>query len=273
MARIWVVLALVLAVTACGNRTEPTGPSPGSLEPLDVRVVSFDPGGSAPGEYAALSTEPIDYLAFASWFGGGSEQMSSDEHDQEVRAKPGTTYLAVTDMTKCRTPEEVKVRLEGTNLVVAFAGGTDHEECVRAVGPSAVLALRTDQIKDVRTVNGNRPLDPAGPGKLEKLVELGTEDYGDLPPAELGDTEAMAARFADKPEALAALAAEVPAGHRGFAFVRGGCAETGAVLLVTHGELTAELTGGEQTACDQQNFFLVTFTIAEENVPEGAEPK
>ncbi|MGH8883260.1 MAG: hypothetical protein ACRD0P_38955, partial [Stackebrandtia sp.] len=102
------------------------------------------------------------------------------------------------------------------------------------------------------------------------MVDLGTEDYGDIPPSELGDTEAMEARFTDEPDALAALSKQVPAGHRGFAFVRGGCAETGALLLVSYGALTAELTGGEQTACDQQNFFLVTFTIADENVPEDA---
>jgi hypothetical protein len=270
MARIWAVLALALAVTACANKP-PADPKP--QDPLEVKVLSFNPDGAAPDQYAALSTKPIDYRAFASWFGEGTTTPTNDEHSEKVEPKPGTTYLAVTDMTKCRTPEDVTVTLNGSDLVVEFTGGTDHPECLRAVGPSAILALRTEQVDNARTVNGKAPLDPAGPGKLENMVELGTKDYSTVPPTELGNTETMTARFANAPKALAALEERVPPGHRGFAFVRSGCAETGAVLLVSFSTLTAELTGGENTACGQRNFFLVTFTIPEKNVPEGAELK
>ena len=134
-------------------------------------------------------------------------------------------------------------------------------------------ALRTDQVRDVATVNGETPLAAAGPGEPVDFVPLGTGDFDDIAPAELGvgAAQAMAVRLGGSEDALAALGQPVPDGRRGFAFVRSGCAETGAVLLVSHETITAELTGGEDTNCDAPAYFLLTFTIARDDVPPAAE--
>jgi hypothetical protein len=265
MARILFATALVLTVTACGTSagSPASGPATGHL---DAEVVRFDPDGSAPGRFAALSDSPVDLRAFAGWYGG-----ATDDEGEPVAAKPDTTYLAVTDSTGCRTPKSVDVRRVKNDLVVTFTGGTDHQECVRAVGPSAVLALRAADVRGVRTVNGGTPLDPAGPGRLVDFVALPPGSFEGIAPAALGQVDAMATQLSGSADAVAALRKPVPDGHFGFAFVRSGCRATGALLLVSHQLLDADVTGGETTRCVAPEYFLATFTIASENVPETAE--
>jgi hypothetical protein len=259
MGRIWIAVTAVLALTACAE----TDGTPTAAR-LTVDVVTFDPGGSAPGGYAALAESPIDLRAFAGWWGRARD---ADAEQDPVPARAGTSYLAVTASTGCRVPESVVVTRGGDDLVVAFVGGVDREECVQAVGPTALLAVATSAVRGVRTVNGETPRDPAGPGRRTHFVELGTGDYHGIPPAELGSADAMASRLgADG----AVLTEPVPAGRRGFAFVLAGCAETGAVLLVSRETITADLTGGENVACGAPAYFLATFTIAARDVPAGA---
>lgn len=263
MARIWIAVAAVLVLTACGDTAGTPRPA---RDVLDVDVVTLDADGSAPGRYAALSESPVDLRAFAGWWGGATDGEIGTEPDP-APARTGTTYLAVTDSTRCRVPTAVEVRRTGDDLVVTFAGGTDREECYRAVGPIALLGLATSDVRGVRTVNGEVPREPGGPGRLTHLVELGTGEFAGLAPAELGATDELARRLGDD---AAVLAEPVPAGERGFAFVLTGCAETGAVLLVGHEKITADLTGGEDTDCDAPGYFLATFAIPASAVPPGA---
>ncbi|MPZ79619.1 MAG: hypothetical protein GEV28_04140 [Actinophytocola sp.] len=259
-------MALFALLAGCGGGT--SGQPRPRAEQLSAEVLSFDPGGWAPRRVAALSDAPIHLGAFLSWYGGADP----DAEAPEVTAEPDTTYLAATDSTGCRAPETVQVWRTGTDLQVRFVGGADHEECVRAVGPVAYLAVPARQVRGVRTIGGDLPADAAGPGRLTDFVPLGTVRL-DPAAAELGDTAALRDRLAAAgADPGPALDRPVPAGSRGFAFVLAGCADTAAVLLLGDGRITADLTGGEGTNCDAAEYYLATFDVDAELVPDGAVP-
>ncbi|HEY7595044.1 MAG TPA: hypothetical protein VH969_17965 [Actinophytocola sp.] len=266
-------VAVLLLATACGQPRAGSTPRP-EAERLRAEVIAFEPQGSAPKRFGAISEDPVRLDAFAGWFGGsGSLQQAPEER----RAEPGTTYVAATDSTGCRVPESVEVTRAGTDLRVRFLGGTDHPECVRAVGPLVHVAVPAEDVRGVRTVNGQAPVAAAGPGRLADFVELGTVRLSPAA-AELGDAEAMGrlrARLAGGGVDLSgatgsALTRTVPAGQRGFAFLLAGCQETSAVLLLSHGKIAADLTGGDEVRCIAPAYFLATFTVPDDLVPKGA---
>ena len=269
MRRSLPAVGLLLLATACGQGA-PGTPQP-DPDPLLVNVVAFDPQGYATKSFVAISTTPIRPQAFASWFAGaGSLQTTADDRP----VAPGWTYVAAAASTGCRAPESVEVARAGTDLRVEFAGGIERQECVRAVGPLAVVAVPSKDVRGVRTVNGIAPVAAGGPGQLVDFVPLGT---GRITPgaAELGDTAALRAQLAAAGVAMSgavgtALDRTAGTDERGFAFVLTGCAETSAVLLLAHDKITADLTGGEGTACDAPEYFLVTFVAGADHVPEGA---
>jgi hypothetical protein len=272
MKRTVLGVALLTLVTACGVGEAGT-PAPG--DDIPVRVLAFEPGGWAPKRLAAVSDTPIRLDAFAGWYGGAE---SLDELPDPQPDEPDTTYVAATDATHCRAPEQVRVSRAGADLRVEFIGGTDHETCVRAVGPIAYLALPTREVRGVRTVNGAAPVDAAGPGRLTDFVPLGTVGFGRNAAAELGDTGALRTRLAATGVAIAgdvaaALNRPVPAGERGFAFVLTGCEEKSAVLLVSPDRITADLVRDEAVGCAAPVYFLVTFTAAAADLPEHATPR
>ncbi|MGH3759656.1 hypothetical protein [Actinophytocola sp.] len=163
--------------------------------------------------------------------------------------------------------------LVDTDLRVRFVGGTDHEECVRAVGPVAHVAVPGEWTRSVRTVNGEVPVAPEGPGRLTDFVPIGTSRL-DPAAVELGDTAALRTRLAAAGVELTdavtvALERRPPPGHRGYAFVMSGCADTAAVLLLARERITAALTGGGDVACGAPEHFLVTFRVEAELVPPG----
>jgi hypothetical protein len=265
-------VAVLALVTACGTGE---ASSPRSVaKQLPAEVLAFEPGGSAPRDLAAISETPIRLDAFAGWY-GGAESIEKVPDPQPDR--PGTTYVAVTEMTGCRAPESVRVSRAGSDLWVDFVGGTDHEECVRAVGPIAYLAVPAEELRGVRTVNCTAPVAAAGPGRLTDFVPLGTAPLGRAA-AELGDTDALRARLAAAGvpvagDVAAALDQPVGASERGFAFVLTGCEETSAVLLASPGRIAADLVRDEAVGCAQANYFLATFTVAVADLPEGAVPR
>lgn len=263
-----VVAAAAVVLAGCGAETAGSAGPPPDGGRLRADVLAMNPGGWASRSIAAISDSPIHMGAFTSWFG------SYDAHDlladsEDVVDEPGTVYLAVTGQTGCRTPETVEVWRSGADLDVRFVGGTDHEECVRAVGPVAYLAVPAPEVDGVRTVGGAKPVEPGGPGELTEFVELGTApvDVAEVDLADAGATAALKRRLvAAGLNPGTALDEPVPAGRRGFAFVKAGCAETSAVLVLDQ-HVTAQLTGGENTACDAPVFFLVTFLVDAEYVP------
>lgn len=122
--------------------------------------------------------------------------------------------------------------------------------------------------------------DPTGvnPGRLEEFIEMGPVDARiAMPPAELGTDSAQTLSAAveravdteDEGKARAALADDPEPGRREFAFVKPGCREDGARLLVGR-TIDAELTGGENVNCAVAVYFLVTLSIATEDLPDGA---
>jgi hypothetical protein len=275
MRRSLAAVAFVLLTTACGASRAGTPESPSEPRPssLEAEVLAFEPQGSAPRPYAAISTTPIRPDAFAGWFAGAG---SLTDEPAEHPAEAGTTYVAVAASTKCRVPESIEVTRAGTDLRVTFEGGTEHEECYRAVGPLAVLALPSDQLRGVRTVNGAAPVGAGGPGRLADFVPLRTGRI-EAAAAALGDTaalrSALSAGGVDVSGAVAAaLDRTVAAGERGFAFVLSGCAETSAVLLVDHDTITADLTGGDGKVCAKPAYFLTTFLTNADQVPPQAKP-
>lgn len=262
------IVALVLA--GC------TGSREAGDDRLDATVLAMAAGGWAPGGFAALSDSPIHPGAFSSWFGGGNEDY--DEVTNNVPA--GSAYLAVTASTGCRVPEGVEVSRVRDDLVVHFTGGVDHEECARAVGPGAYLAVPADAVAGVRTVNGESLLDPAGPGELVDFVPLdaGRTDLVDA--AEFGTdalatlrAEAIAARPEYTVEVTAALARTVPDGKRGFAFVVRGCPYENVVALVDRDHIRAEPVEPKPTVAGEMfDYCLATFFIDTDRVPKDATP-
>lgn len=258
----------VLVLAGCGTESGQPGPRPGS-DQLPAEVLAFNPDGAAHDTFVTISDEPFHWPAFLGWWGG------DDPGSDLVADEPGMTYVAATGMTGCRAPEGVRVTRSGPDLTVEFTGGVDHENCFRAVGPSVLLALRSADMEGVRSVNGHEPQDPAGPGRLTEFVPLGAG----LDLAESGHELGLDPLYAsleaaganNLAEARAALEAPVPAGAHGYAFVAAGCAETGAALVIGD-PITVELTGGEDTDCDAPAYFLATFEVPAEYVPEGAVP-
>nr|WP_052477765.1 hypothetical protein [Kibdelosporangium sp. MJ126-NF4]CEL13836.1 hypothetical protein [Kibdelosporangium sp. MJ126-NF4]CTQ88204.1 hypothetical protein [Kibdelosporangium sp. MJ126-NF4] len=94
-------------------------------------------------------------------------------------------------------------------------------------------------------------------GPLRGNPRLATELTGNA-----GDTMYQALRQVstkDIDQARELLTRPQPGGGtRSFAFVKPGCAETGAAPTLTDNVIGVRLTGGENTNCAQANYFLVT---------------
>ena len=263
------VVGLGVILAGCGTSSAGS-PRPAPEPELSVTMLGFDADGFAAGPFAALSRTPINLGAFLSWYAGGDDAAHIDKKsDGPLPEKP--TYVAVTGSTSCRTPTDVAVSRDGNDLKVEFVGGEDHPECMRAVGPVVYLAVPSDAVAGVRTVNGAAPASPNGPGELLGLVPLGESQLGPVPPVELGTPAAAAMRdaltTASDPAAVAtALAYQPQPGRRGFGFVLNGCPKTDAALLLERERITAEIG----MDCDTHVPFLATFAIDARRVPETA---
>ncbi|MDQ3789739.1 MAG: hypothetical protein M3422_21165, partial [Actinomycetota bacterium] len=104
--------------------------------------------------------------------------------------------------------------------------------------------------------------------------------FDPVPPAEFG-TEALAtlragvlaARPDHADEVTEALDRPVGDDERAFAFVVEGCQVADVVLVLGPEHITAEpVEPAVRVNCDEQEYFLTTFTVAEDDVPEGATP-
>ncbi|HEX6355610.1 hypothetical protein [Actinophytocola sp.] len=270
-----VACGLGVVLAGCGTDSG-SGPgfSPEPGDEISLSLLGLDADGfAAGGPYAALSPVPIHLGAFASWYGRSEELFDEPSEASSLPADP--TYLAATASTGCREPTDVVVSRRGADLTVEFVGGEDHQTCLRAVEPAAYLAVPSDMAAGVKTVNGVAPVAPEGPGELLDFVELGSARLDPPAPVELGTPAATAMRDmlanAGAPsEAATALARQPEPAHRSFGFVLTGCAETSAVLLLDQDRITAALVGAENTNCDAPAYFLTTFTVDAERVPESA---
>lgn len=242
-------------------------PRPGS-EQLPAEVLAFHAAGYATEDVVEISDEPILWPAFEGMWG-------DDMSDEPAADSPGTTYVAVSTKTGCRVPLDVRVTRTGPGLDVEFTGGHEPQTCYRPVGPSVLLALRSADVAGVRSVNGLAPAEPTGAGRPTAFVPLGAdqalEESGQLLGPDPLYTELAAAGADNLPEAKAALEADVPDGFLGLAFVEAGCLDTDAVLVLGD-PVRAELTGGAGASCETPEYFLATFEVPAEYVPEGAVP-
>ncbi|WP_327350934.1 hypothetical protein [Streptomyces sp. NBC_01304] len=100
---------------------------------------------------------------------------------------------------------------------------------------------------------------------------------GDLRPTRLGPhghadrmyAHLETAQVNHLPQARKTLSAQPAKGEVGLAFVLSGCQNTGARLQVDGTTVSASLTGAENVDCDQAEYFLATFTIAANDLPDG----
>lgn len=259
--------ALALALTAllsCGAR----GEQPARGAPVPVEVLELDAAAYGTVPVAALTTQPVQLRVFAGWF--RRAERAGSEQDR-IAPKPGHTLLAVANSTGCRLATGVEVRRAGDDLRVAFTGGEPHQACVRAYGPVALLSVPTFAVEGVRTVDGRPPVAATGPGRVTGFFPLARG--GPLGAVEIGrgDSPAVLAAVLEEngdADAAAALIRLVTPGTRAFGFVLTGCRDTGAVLLVHHQWLDAEPTGGEGIACYLPEYYLVTFEVPADRVPE-----
>lgn len=262
-----VAVALALVVAGCDPGAGSPRPAPDAG--LSAVLLGFDADGSASGQYAALSPEPINLGAFASWYARSDDADDFDKPSSAAALPAEPIYLAVTGATGCRTPTDVTVQRHGTDLKVEFVGGADHPECMRAVGPAAYFALPGDAIAGLRTVNGAPTVSPAGPGTVLDTVRLDSGPLGPVPPAELGTPAVAAMRDAltsANAAALAALAYQPKPGQRAFAFVLKSCLESNVVLLLNREHITA----AANTDCKAPGPSLATFAVDIARVPETA---
>ena len=267
--RMWVALLALAAVAAgCGKATPVTS----APERLDAEVLSFDVG--AGGTAVALSETPIQLSAFRSWNAAAPETSP-----ELVEKRPDTSYLAATADTGCRTPNSVEVWRTGAELEVRFVGGTEPTNCTSPHGSFAYLAVAADDVEGVRRINGREPMDPRGPGHLLDFVPLGTIQLPDpVTPVVLGTEDtapvttlrALLAGTTRLSEVDAALDRPADSRVHQYAFVLPGCQEKSALLLVDASRVWAEPTGPEQVACIAAEYYLATFEIAVDRVPEGA---
>jgi hypothetical protein len=266
------VVLVAAAATACGGGPA-SEPARGG-EVVRADLVAFDPGGYARETLGTISDTPVDLGTFEGWFSAGSASGA------EVATRRGASYVVVTGVTGCVTPTRAELVRTGDDLTARFSGGKQETAaqsgCAREIGPVAQFAVSPDLLRGVRTIGGRAPVDPAGPGKLDQLVELGTAPLPDnVPPAELGTGADLLSTLASAgstnlDRARLALDARPGADQRGFAFVLTGCQPDGATLIVHHRSLTAKLTGDENKRCFAAAYFLATFTIDRDNVPPRA---
>lgn len=271
-----VLLSLVAA--ACGHDTEP----PSSGDRIPATAVAFGADVSAPADLATISDRPVDLRALAGWYAvGRNARLWQDDgrlrgiEPGPITAEKGKAYVVATSGTGCRLTTGAELFREGDGLTVRFTGGTDHPECVRAYQAVVQLAVPADAVDGVRTVNGKTLLGADGPGRRTAFVPLGSlrgrpeMPAAELPAARLYDTLKNASAL-NLDKAKAALDGRRAEGTRAFAFVLSGCANTGAVLLVSPKLVSAALTDEREAVCDAASYYLAVFTIDSDRVPSGA---
>jgi hypothetical protein len=264
MGRIRTAAVALAAFTllGCGTTTGPPVVAPAG-DPVPADVLRLEAQEYGRHGVAALSTEAVSLRAFAGWFGRSDQFTSSDD---PAVPQPGRTLLAVGGDTGCRLSSGVEVRRVGDDLRVGFTGGTASQTCTRPFGPIALLSVPTDAVAGIRTVNGKAPVAASGPGALTGFVRL---ESGPSAAVEMGHGDtALGAQLEGNAEARTALDRPVSPGTRAFAFVLTGCRETGAVLLVDDDRLSAEPSGGEAVTCYLPEYYLATFELPAQLVPE-----
>jgi hypothetical protein len=266
------LLALAAVVAGCGKVTPASAPPTPSPERLDAEVLTRDAGGS--GVAVALSETPIHLSAFRSWYAA-----APDASPEPVEDRPGTSYLATTADTGCRTPTSVEVWRTSDELEVRFVGGTEPKTCAQRRDSFAYLAVADKDVAGARRINGLAPMDPAGPGHLLDFVPLGTIRLPNpITPVVLGTGDTAAITALHNQLAATTRLSEVdaaldrPADQRmhQYAFVLPGCEEKGALLLVGANRVWAEPTGPAHVACIAAEYYLATFEIPTDHVPDGA---
>ncbi|HEY3003752.1 MAG TPA: hypothetical protein VGJ44_15500 [Kribbellaceae bacterium] len=238
-------LVLMTGLSGCGDEAAPS-----SGGPLDAETVSFTGDAHAPQRTPTLSAE-----------------------------QQGKVYVVVSATTGCRLAESAVLSRVGDDLQASFEGGQDRPECLRPYTAEARFSVPAEQVRGVRTVQGQTPQPAATPALQTGFLRLGTlRGKPAVETAELGSgATAMydALRRAgarDLAQVKALLDRKPAAGHRGFAYVLSGCAETGAVLTVSPRALTAKLTGGSGAQCVAAAYFLATFDVPAAGVAAGARP-
>lgn len=274
------LIAVLAGLTAgCGDENPP---EPGG-DRLEAKLVTFDPDVMVRVGLIARGDAPIDPAVAAGWTateGPGTWGPPRDRDDTEpVPDVPGRSYVLVTAGTSCRLSDSAELWRDGDDLTVRFVGGQDREECYRPYNAVAQFELEPGQIDGVKTVLGKAPVPGAGPAKLTGFVPLGPAKAPAKAAIELRGTAAQTmyaelsrGRTSNLARVREALYRAPAAGHRGYAFVLSGCAETGAQLLVAPRDLRAQLTGGGETVCVAPALFLATFEIPAKLVPPQAVP-
>jgi len=277
------LLFAVALLAACDASTPPCGgaaitttscsPAPPEQTKLDAELVEFVPDYSGGRFTGAMSDTPIDVALLRGWrtdATGGDTEPRDPATALNAADVPGMTYVALSASTYCRLSDTAELFLRGTDLVVQFGGGEDHQECARQYEAYVQFAVPEAEVATVVTVGGTAPVDPDGPAVLTHFVPLGVLDgeAGDIKPTRFGWGAAPAMRedliavgAEDSGELREALPDEADEDSTALAFVLDGCAEDGAKLVLTPSVISAELTGGEGTDCESASWFLAVFTV------------
>ncbi|RFU86569.1 hypothetical protein DY218_11670 [Streptomyces triticagri] len=108
------------------------------------------------------------------------------------------------------------------------------------------------------------PAPPLRPGSGDlRPTRLGPSGHADQMYASLERAEVQ-----ELPEARKALRARPADDLVGLAFVLPGCQHTGARLEVDDKVVSASLTGADNVHCDAAEYFLATFTIPADELPD-----
>lgn len=263
-------------VPPCGGAaitTRSCSPAPPEQTKLNAELVEFVPdypGGLFTG---ATSDSPIDVALLHAWrtdATGGDAEPRDPNTALDAPDVPGMTYVALSASTYCRVSDTAELFLRGTDLVVQFGGGEDHQECARQYNAYVQFAVPEAEAATAVTVGGSRPVGPDGPAVLTHFVPLGVLDAGaaGIEPTRFGwgaapkmREDLIAVGTEDSGELREALPDEQDEDSTALAFVLSGCAEDGAKLVLTPSVISAELTGGEDTDCESASWFLAVFTV------------
>lgn len=269
------------APTGGPTTTGPAGPPPGEV--VEAELVALEAAtylGRLPAIGDALVADGAGWEAYAGSFATVGDL--TDRLLERVDRPPSGSYLvAGVVAANCAVPEGVDLVRTGPGALELVATGMPDPEpvCVAPVVTVAALVVDGAAVDDVETVGGRSVAGPAGPATevLLRSIDSGGVERDAPTAVELdpGDgVEALRRGLGldeDPVDELPALAD----GDRRFGFVRSGCAEDTAELILTaeliHAalrEVAAGATGG--TDCAEAVTFVAVLDVDAGYVPGAA---
>ncbi|MFD0560519.1 hypothetical protein FB566_3826 [Stackebrandtia endophytica] len=279
-----IVAALLLG---CSSTEEP---SAGDEITADVVMLENDPVLPLPPP--AISPDPVDPGLVAGWIaadlGGDADPRPRDPAGVELpEAEPGKSYVFAAVATSCLPARGASLWRDGDALNVVMDVPDEDVDCVAPNHAQVQLAVDSDLVAGVTTVNGDPVVDPMGPAKPVTEIPVGElfDDWTHLvkvAPVEItapGDADPILDALTETGEAdnldeiTAAVTEPVPDDTRRFAFLTRGCPGDDTILVVAADVVAAERVGPGRSGCsDVEQFTVAVFDVPADRLTTGTRP-